>query len=44
MKKGKYIEEMTEEERKTWKGKIKFLLNDLKAQKEVEEKILGEEE
>jgi hypothetical protein len=44
MKKGKYIEEMTEEKRKTWKGKIKFLLNDLKAQKEVEEKILGEEE
>tara|TARA_R100001510_G_C7488570_1_gene97413 strand:- start:15 stop:128 length:114 start_codon:yes stop_codon:yes gene_type:complete len=32
------------EERKSWKGKIKFLLNDLKTQKEVEEKILGEEE
>ena len=44
MKKGKYIEEMTEEERKMWKEKIKLVLNDLKAQKEVEEKILGEEE
>ena len=32
------------EERQPWKGKINFLLNDLKAQKEVEEKILGEEE
>lgn len=44
MKRGKYIEEMTKEERSTWKNKIKFLLNDLKTQKEVEEKLLGAEE
>lgn len=35
---------MTKEEKSTWKNKIKFLLNDLKAQKEVEEKLLGAEE
>ena len=44
MKKGKYIEEMTEEERETWREKIKLVLNDVKAQREVEERILGEEE